>query len=56
MTTTNDPINAAALRASQDRRLAAIRATTTVMPDRPTDRSRNGMRAATRNTRRRIIR
>lgn len=56
MTNTNDPINAAALRASQDRRLAALRATTTIMPDRPTDRSRNGLRAATRRSTRRIIR
>jgi hypothetical protein len=52
----NEPINRDALRASQDRRLADLRATTTTMPDRPTDRSRNGMRAATRRSTRRIIR
>ena len=34
----NEPINLTALRASQDRRLADLRSTTTVMPDRPARR------------------
>ena len=55
MTNTNEPINRDALRASQDRRLADLRATTTVMPDRPTDRSRNGLRTP-RSIRHRSIR
>lgn len=55
MTNTNDPISRDSLRASQDRRLAELRATTTTMPDRPTDRSRNGLRTP-RSPRRRIIR
>lgn len=39
------------------RRLADIRATPApIMPDRPTDTSRNGMRAPRRSPRRRIIR
>ncbi len=36
MTNNNDRIDPAALRASQDRRLAELRNITTIMPDRPT--------------------
>lgn len=53
----NEPRTATAPLSHADRlaRFSASKETTT-MPDRPTDRTRNGMRAATRRTRRRIIR
>lgn len=51
---TNEPIN---MTPSIDRRIADLRATPPiVMPDRPTDTSRNGMRGPRPSPRRRIIR
>lgn len=53
----NEPRTATAPLSHADRLARFSAATpTTTMPDRPTDTSRNGMRSARRNTRRRIIR
>lgn len=50
----NEPIN---MTASIDRRLADLRSTPApIMPNRPTDRSRNGMRGTRPSPKRRIIR
>lgn len=57
--TNNDPITdlTAAMIEATDRRLAEVRSwTPAVMPDRPTDRSRNGMRGFRPSPKRRTIR
>lgn len=59
---TNNPITelddlTAAIIAANERRLADIRATPApIMPDRPTDTSRNGLRTFRRSPKRRAIR